>query len=39
MERECMKYLDGESRMKVPKTSSNQENDNCCFELYVLKDF
>lgn len=39
MERECMKYLDGKSRIKVPKKSSKQENDNCYFELYFLRDF
>ena len=39
MERECMKYLDGKSRIKVPKKSSKQENDNCYFELYFLGDF
>ena len=39
MERECMKYLDGKSRMKGPKKSSEKENDNCYFELYVLKVF
>lgn len=39
MERECMKYLDGKSRIKVPKKSSKQENVNCYFELYFLRDF
>ena len=39
MERECMKYLDGKSRIKVPKKSSKQENDNCYFKHYFLRDF
>ena len=39
MEKECMKYLDGQSRMKGPKKSSKKKNDNCYFEFYFLKDF